>query len=212
MGIEELKIAPVIKYYGDGKQILNSTSVEVVEFDEKLREVADKMANSLYFYSAIGVSAVQIGVLQRLFVIRTGGDKYVAFVNPEITSKSEDTYLDQEGCLSFPECFVPVERSREIVLKYQDLDGKEYSTTLTGLHGRCAQHELDHLNGITFLDHISQLKRDIVRDKMIRLSKSNLLKKDLEILKYMAKTSDNLTEMVLENEIKLEEGKEDVTK
>jgi len=138
------------------------------EFDfenppESPEEIAKNMAEAMDKFGGLGLSANQVGLPYRMFVMRTmhEGDtesKVVPYFNPELTRVSQETELMKEGCLSFPDIFLMIKRSKTIEFKYQDVEGKEHTAVLEGLGARCVQHEIDHLNGILFLQRASKLK------------------------------------------------------
>ena len=108
-------------------------------------------------FGGIGLSANQVGLDVRMFVMRTQ-DGIQAFFNPELTRISQETDLLKEGCLSFPDIYLMIKRSKVVEMKYFDATGEEHITTLEGLGARCVQHEIDHLNGILFLQRASNMK------------------------------------------------------
>jgi len=127
------------------------------ESREDAKEIEEKLSESMDKFGGIGLSANQVGLDARVFVMRTqDGNK--AFFNPEITKVSQETDLLKEGCLSFPDIYLMIKRPRVCEMKYQDSEGNEHSTMLDGVGARCAQHEIDHLNGIVFLQRASKLK------------------------------------------------------
>ena len=127
------------------------------ESREDAKEIEEKLSESMDKFGGIGLSANQVGLDARVFVMRTqDGNK--AFFNPEITKVSQETDLLKEGCLSFPDIYLMIKRPRVCEMKYQDSEGNEHSTMLDGIGARCAQHEIDHLNGIVFLQRASKLK------------------------------------------------------
>jgi peptide deformylase len=127
------------------------------ESREDAKEIETKLSEAMDKFGGIGLSANQVGLDARVFVMRTqNGNK--AFFNPEITKASQETDLLKEGCLSFPDIYLMIKRPRVCEMKYQDAEGNEHSTMLDGIGARCAQHEIDHLNGIVFLQRASKLK------------------------------------------------------
>lgn len=127
------------------------------ESREDAKEIETKLSEAMDKFGGIGLSANQVGLDARVFVMRTqDGNK--AFFNPEITKASQETDLMKEGCLSFPDIYLMIKRPRVCEMKYQDAEGNEHSTMLDGVGARCAQHEIDHLNGIVFLQRASKLK------------------------------------------------------
>ncbi len=139
-----------------------STPVEVV--DDALRALMDDMLETMYAAPGIGLAAVQIGVPQRVIVMDLArGEEPKApryFVNPEITWRSEETQPYEEGCLSVPDIYDEVERPARVKLRYLDYNGERVEEEAEGVFAVCIQHEMDHLDGILFIDHLSRLKRD----------------------------------------------------
>ena len=121
------------------------------------KEVEQKLSEAMEKFGGIGLSANQVGLDVRMFVMRTQ-DGIQAFFNPELTRISQETDLLKEGCLSFPDIYLMIKRSKVVEMKYFDADGKEHITSLEGLGARCVQHEIDHLNGIIFLQRASKMK------------------------------------------------------
>ena len=127
-----------------------------LEFDFKNpthdpKEVEEKLSEAMERFGGIGLSANQVGLDVRMFVMRTQ-DGIQAFFNPELTRISQETDLLKEGCLSFPDIYLMIKRSKVVEMKYFDATGEEHITTLEGLGARCVQHEIDHLNGIVCMD------------------------------------------------------------
>lgn len=167
--------------------LLKQISHPVEKVDDKLRSLMDNMLQTMYHSGGIGLAAVQVGELKRVLVmdldyetdahhhhhhdgpcggveVRNSNPRF--FVNPEIleTSKKNSSY--KEGCLSFPGIRAEIERPSEVTIKYIDYDGKEKTEKMDGLLATCVQHEMDHLNGIVFVDYISRLKREMLLKKV----------------------------------------------
>tara|TARA_B100000035_G_scaffold56153_1_gene44446 strand:+ start:1606 stop:2232 length:627 start_codon:yes stop_codon:yes gene_type:complete len=121
------------------------------------KEIEEKLSEAMEKFGGIGLSANQVGIDARVFVMRTQ-DGIQAFFNPELTRISQETDLLKEGCLSFPDIYLMIKRSKVVEMKYFDANGEEHLITLEGLGARCVQHEIDHLNGIIFLQRASKLK------------------------------------------------------
>ena len=135
----------------------------------------DDMLATMYAAPGIGLSAVQVGILKRLVVIDISRDEEkkdpIFLINPEITNKSKKTSVYEEGCLSIPGQFAEIERPAECTLKYIDYHGKEKELNADGLLATCIQHEVDHLNGILFIDYLSKLKKDMIIKKLVKKKK-----------------------------------------
>ena len=152
------------------------------------KEVEQKLSEAMERFGGIGLSANQVGLDVRMFVMRTQ-DGIQAFFNPELTRVSQETDLLKEGCLSFPDIYLMIKRSKVVEMKYFDAEGEEHITTLEGLGARCVQHEIDHLNGIVFLQRASKLKleralksRPKERRKRIEYEKRQALAKYIQNL------------------------------
>ncbi|HEY1144882.1 MAG TPA: peptide deformylase [Allosphingosinicella sp.] len=152
-----------------------STPVEAV--DDEIRALVADMFDTMYAAPGIGLAAVQVGVPKRLLVIdlqepeEEGGEpvrKPMVFINPEILEKSETMQVYSEGCLSVPDQYAEVERPDHIRARWLDEHGKSHEKELEGLLGICLQHEMDHLEGILFIDHLSRLKREMVLKKLAK--------------------------------------------
>jgi len=122
------------------------------------KEIETNLSETLIKFGGLGLSANQVGLNARVFVMKTADKGTVGFFNPELLRVSQETELMREGCLSFPDIYIMLKRSKEVEMKYQDSDGEEHVLMLEGLGARCVQHEIDHLNGIIFLERASQLK------------------------------------------------------
>ena len=144
--------------------VLKQVSTPVEGVDDALRALMDDMLETMYDAPGIGLAAVQIGEPKRVIVMDLSGkDEEPApryFVNPEIVWKSEETLPYEEGCLSVPEIYDEVERPAQVKLRYLDYNGQAVEEDAEGLFAVCIQHEMDHLNGVLFIDHLSRLKRE----------------------------------------------------
>lgn len=152
--------------------ILKTKAEPVDTVDDELRTLMDNMVETMYHAPGIGLAAVQVGVLKRVTVIDVSRDadapELLHFVNPEITWISEELSSYDEGCLSIPEIYEEVIRPAQCRVKFLDYDGKEQELDCDELLATCIQHEVDHLDGILFIDHISRLKRDIITKKFVK--------------------------------------------
>lgn len=154
---------------------LQAVSTDVAAVDAKIRSLIADMADSMYAADGIGLAAVQIGVPKRVLVIdldqKEGARNPRAFINPHITWASPDTAVFEEGCLSVPEIWDDVERPARIICEYLDETGAKQTLEADGMLATCLQHEMDHLNGVLFIDHLSRLKRSMVIRKLTKAKK-----------------------------------------
>ena len=150
-----------------------SNSIETV--DDEVRRLADDMLDTMYDAPGIGLAAIQVGVARRMLVLdvsRDDEDKTpLVFINPEIVASSDERSVYEEGCLSIPDYYAEVERPAKITVRYVDRDGKQQEKEVDGLLATCVQHEIDHLNGVLFIDHISKLKREMVIRKFTKAAR-----------------------------------------
>ena len=142
---------------------------------DAVRQLAHDMLDTMYAASGIGLAAPQIGVLQRIFVMdcadKDAPPAPLIAINPKIIAQSDQINTYNEGCLSLPELFEDIDRPAEITLEFMDLNGAIKTRDLDGLWAVCAQHELDHLNGTLFIDHLSRMKRAMLTKKMVKYKK-----------------------------------------
>ena len=154
---------------------LQAISTDVEAVTAEIRTLIDDMTDSMYAADGIGLAAVQIGVPKRVIVIdldqKEGKKNPRAFVNPKITWASEEMAVFEEGCLSVPEIWDDVERPARIKAEYLDRDGKKQILEADGMLATCLQHEMDHLNGVLFIDHLSRLKRSMALKKLTKAKK-----------------------------------------
>ena len=171
---------------------LKTVSEPVTEFGDELNELVSDMFETMYAAPGIGLAAIQVGVPKRVLVIdlqpededaepepcNHDGHEHVhyptkkeprVFINPEILDPAEDLASYQEGCLSVPDIFADVDRPATCRVRYQDLDGETHEEDMEGLMATCIQHEMDHLEGILFIDHLSRLKRNMALKKLKKL-------------------------------------------
>lgn len=173
--------------------ILKQVSSKVEKVDDETKKLMDDMLKTMYNASGIGLAAVQVGILKRVVVmdvnyeseehnhhdhhkcdgVHVKNTKPLYLVNPEIVQKSSNLSSYDEGCLSFPTMNSKVTRPQEVTVNFLDYDGKEQTIQVDGIMATCIQHEIDHLNGVTFVDHISRLKRDVILKKMKKLHSNN---------------------------------------
>ena len=163
--------------------VLRQVSKPVERFDDQLRKFAGDMFDTMYDAPGIGLAAIQVGEPIRMLVIdlaKEGEPKAPhVFINPEIVGVTDEASTYEEGCLSIPDYYAEVERPAAIKVNYFDADGKPHAIEADGLMATCLQHEIDHLNGGLFIDHISKLKRDMVIKKFKKLASQSAPKKVL---------------------------------
>jgi len=151
----------------------------VEEVDERVRRLMDEMAETMYAAPGIGLAAPQVGALLRVVVADVskgdGERQLLRMANPEILWQSEELAIYNEGCLSLPEHYADVERPAEAKIRYLDHEGKRQEIHAQGLLATCLQHEIDHLEGTLFVDHISSLKRNIILRKLAKTKRSKEL-------------------------------------
>lgn len=154
---------------------LKLVSEPVATVDESIRALADDMLETMYDAPGIGLAAIQIGVPKRVLVIDLAKEgearQPMVFINPEIVWASDDRNVYDEGCLSIPEFYEEVERPTRVRVRYLDRDGAAQELEADGLLATCVQHEMDHLNGVVFIDHISRLKRERCIKKFTKAAK-----------------------------------------
>lgn len=142
---------------------------------KEIRALADDMLETMYDAPGVGLAAIQIGVTKRIVTIDTSKEEGVrapqVFLDPEIVWASEETRVYDEGCLSIPEYYGEVTRPDKVRVRFRDLDGAVQEIEAAGLLATCIQHEIDHLNGILFIDHLSKLKRDRIVKKFAKAAK-----------------------------------------
>ncbi|TCK30543.1 peptide deformylase [Ancylobacter aquaticus] len=166
---------------------LRQLSDPVMRVDARIRSIVEDMFETMYDAPGIGLAAIQVGVPERIVTVDVGPrearaegaddeeaerEKHpIALINPEIIASSEELSVYSEGCLSIPEYYADVERPARVRVRYMDLNGETQEIDADGLLATCVQHEIDHLNGVLFIDHISKLKRDRVITKFTKLAK-----------------------------------------
>ena len=149
---------------------LRQKSENVKEVDNKVRSLMDDMLETMYDAPGIGLAAIQVGIPKRIIVIDLSKNdekkKPLYFVNPEILTKSKQDASYEEGCLSVPNQFAEISRPDTCTVKYLDYEGKEKILDAKGLLATCIQHEMDHLEGILFIDYLSKLKKSMIIKKL----------------------------------------------
>ena len=160
---------------------LRVISKPVEGIDDDLRALVADMFETMYEAPGIGLAAVQVGVPIRLLVIDLqepeeedgeGVRDPRIFINPEIVDPSEDTSIYNEGCLSVPDQYAEVERPATCRARWMDMDGVQHDEQIVGMLATCLQHEMDHLEGILFIDHLSRLKREMILKKLMKLKRA----------------------------------------
>ncbi len=168
MALREILVVP--------HPVLKQVSQTVETVDDELRALMDDMLETMYDAPGIGLAAIQIGVPKRVIVMDLAREgeppqpRY--FVNPEILWASDETAPYEEGCLSVPEIFDEVDRPARVKIRYLNYQGKQVEEDADGLFAVCIQHEMDHLNGVLFIDHLSRLKREQAVKKVKKLVKA----------------------------------------
>ncbi len=159
--------------------ILRKKALQVTEFDQSLDETAQSMLETMYVSSGIGLAAIQVGILKQIIVIDLkSGEEDIGlrephvFVNPKILKKFGST-VSEEGCLSVIDFRGDIERYEKILVEYKDVKGNIHQIKAEGMMSICLQHEIDHLNGILFIDHLPVLKQKMVKKKLTKLAMAN---------------------------------------
>ena len=167
----------ILRIYETPEPILREISTPVERVDDELRQLISDMFETMYDAPGIGLAAVQVGVPKRLLVIDLQEEEDEAgkpvkdprvFINPEVLEESGTLVPYKEGCLSIPDQYADVLRPDRIRAKWQDSDGGWHEEEITGLLAVCLQHEIDHLNGVLFIDHLSRLKREMLLKKLAK--------------------------------------------
>ncbi|WP_297091661.1 peptide deformylase [uncultured Draconibacterium sp.] len=170
-----------ITVYGD--PVLRKKATVIEKEHPKLEEIIDNMWETMYYSDGVGLAAPQVGMPIRMFVIdaSAGADQEPelenfkkVFINPQIIETKGDEWTMNEGCLSLPEIREDVSRPDEVTLKYQDENFTEHLETFKGFAGRVIQHEYDHLEGILFVDHLSPLRKRLLKGKLLAISKGKV--------------------------------------
>lgn len=174
-----MALLPILQY---PNAILAQHAEPVTVFDGDLRRLAEDMAETMYAAPGVGLAANQVGVLLRIVVIDVTEDKsgLMVLVNPKIIESSETLQDCEEGCLSLKGLYEHVKRPDRVVVRAQDLAGNAFEFEATGLLATCVQHEIDHLNGLVFIDHLSRLKKDRATQKLRKLRLNDKKKSNVE--------------------------------
>ena len=167
MALREIIILP------DKRLRLVSEPVKKITAD--VRKLVEDMFETMYDAPGVGLAAIQVGTPKRVVTIdvakKDEPKKPQVFINPEIVTASDEKAIHEEGCLSIPEFYDDVERPAQVKVKYLDLEGQALEVEADGLLATCLQHEIDHLNGVLFIDYLSKLKRDRVTKKFLKSAK-----------------------------------------
>tara|TARA_B100000575_G_C23126260_1_gene652547 strand:- start:429 stop:953 length:525 start_codon:yes stop_codon:yes gene_type:complete len=155
--------------------ILRKKSQPVEKIDNQLKLLMNDMLETMYAAPGIGLAAVQVGILRRVIVIDISKEEEkknpLFLINPEIKFRSKNTSVYEEGCLSLPGHFAEIERPSECNLNFLDLEGEKKEIKAKGLLATCIQHEIDHLDGVLFIDYLSKLKKDMIIKKLVKQKK-----------------------------------------
>jgi len=159
--------------------LLKTLSDPVSQVDDDLRRLMDNMLETMYAAPGIGLAAIQVAVPKRVIVLDVEGDEEerqpLFLVNPEVVWSSDDSNVYNEGCLSVPEHYAEVERPASVRVKYLGYDGAPQEQLMDGLLATCVQHEIDHLNGVVFIDYLSKLKRNMIIKKVRKATKESVV-------------------------------------
>lgn len=154
---------------------LKKTADAVVGITDELRALADDMIATMYDAPGIGLAAPQLGISQRMITMdcsaKDADPDPMVLINPEVLWSSEEKNTYEEGCLSIPEQYADVERPAEVDVRWMDVEGNAHERRMDGLWATCVQHEIDHLNGILFIDYLKPLKRQMITRKMQKLKR-----------------------------------------
>ena len=158
---------------------LKKVTDPVARITPDIESLAADMLATMYDAPGVGLAAPQVGVMSRIFVMDAtrgpeAGARPMVLINPEIEWSSDELNTYDEGCLSIPDQYADVTRPAQVRMRWLGLDGKTHSEEFDGLWATCAQHELDHLNGILFIDHISAIKRQMITRKMVKLKRERV--------------------------------------
>jgi peptide deformylase len=155
--------------------VLKTKCTPVPVVDDEIRTLMDDMLDTMYAAPGIGLAAPQIGVTKRVIVVdvseKDEPNAPLCLANPEIVWKSDETAPHEEGCLSLPDLYADVERPVAVKVRYLDRDGAQQELEADGLLAICLQHEIDHIDGVLFVDHLSALKRNMFLKKMVKAKK-----------------------------------------
>jgi peptide deformylase len=154
---------------------LHTIAKPVLQVDDRIRQLADNMLETMYAAEGVGLAATQVDVHERLIVMDTSenNDAPLVLINPELVARSEDMAINSEGCLSVPTFYDKVSRHAAVTVRALGRDGQWQEFEAAGLAAVCIQHEMDHLMGKVFVEYLSQLKRDRIKTKMLKQAREN---------------------------------------
>lgn len=159
--------------------LLKTVSTPVAKVDADIRQLLDDMLETMYAAPGIGLAAIQVAVAKRVIVLDTSAEEEekspLFLVNPEVVWESEERSTYSEGCLSVPEHYADVERPASVRVKYLDYNNEMQEALMDGLNATCVQHEIDHLDGIVFIDYLSRLKRNMIVKKVQKAQKDSVV-------------------------------------
>ncbi len=159
--------------------LLKTVSTPVAKVDAETRQLLDDMLETMYAAPGIGLAAIQVAIAKRVIVVDTSADEDekspMFLVNPEVVWESPERSTYSEGCLSVPEHYADVERPASVRVKYLDYNNEMQETLMDGLTATCVQHEIDHLDGIVFIDYLSRLKRNMIVKKVQKAQKDSVV-------------------------------------
>lgn len=159
--------------------LLKTISTPVAKVDADIRRLLDDMLETMYAAPGIGLAAIQVAVAKRVIVLDTSAEEDekspLFLVNPEVVWESDDRSTYSEGCLSVPEHYADVERPASVRVKYLDYNNEMQESLMDGLPATCVQHEIDHLDGIVFIDYLSRLKRNMIVKKVQKAQKDSVV-------------------------------------
>lgn len=163
---------PIVIY---GDPVLREKSRKIEKIDRDTKDLVSALADTLAKVKGLGLAANQIGAAKRVFVIDLRAidinESLRVFINPEIIERDGEVVEAEEGCLSFPDLYLKIDRPERVTVRATDLDGNEFELTAEGLAARAIQHEYDHLEGVLFIDHVSPLTRTMIKGRLNKLKK-----------------------------------------
>lgn len=158
----------LLQIYHYPEPVLSKKAEPITDIDDSIRQTANDMIETMYAAPGIGLAAPQVGVSKRLIVLDCGGrdeeSQLIVAINPELIAAEGESF-EEEGCLSVPGYYCKIKRKAQVTVRYRDLDGAEQTISTDGLQAVALQHEIDHLDGVLFVDHLSSLKRGLFKKK-----------------------------------------------